>query len=116
MTNEKQQRKLIEAVGNYLAEHLEQNCPVTILFRPYNLNFDVYGTKNIGTMQLRFKAYDEVSLRLGVFRDGTDRLYSNFLPSSNTEDMIRYLRNPASHQEWLEQIAHLSDSVDNYWD
>lgn len=116
MTNAEKQNKVAEALGKYLAEYLEKNSPVTIAFKPYSLRFDVYGTQNEGMMKLAYNAPGEVRLQLGIYRKGTDRLYSNFLPVAAQEEMILYLRDPASHQEWLEQIKHLSDSVDDYWD
>ena len=54
-------------------------------------------------------------LQLGVYRKGSNRLYSNFMPAAAAEEMIRYLRDPASHAQWLEQIAQLSDRVDDDW-
>jgi len=56
-----------------------------------------------------------VRLQLGVYRKGSNRLYSNFMPAAAAEEMIRYLRDPASHAQWLEQIAQLSDRVDDDW-
>lgn len=116
MTNMERQKKVAEALGEYLAEHLEKNIPLTIAFRPFALRFDVYGTENEGTMKLAYSGPGQVRLQLGIYRKGTDRLYSHFMPARSAEDMIRYLKDPATHQEWLEQIQHLSDSVDDYWD
>ena len=116
MTNAKKKNHLMEVVGNALAEHLEKNRPVTAAFSPFRVRFPVIGTENEGMMQLTYKAPGEVRLQLGVYRRGTDRLYSNFMPAAAVEEMIRWLRDPATHQEWLEQIQHLSDSVDDYWD
>ena len=115
MTNVEKQKKVAEGMGDYLAQHIQKNLPITIGFKPYGLNFDVYGTKNKGTMQLTHRVNGVLGLQLGIFRKGTDRLYSNYLPSAPAEEMIRYLNDPASHQEWLTQIKHLSDSVDDFW-
>ena len=54
MTNAEKQKKVAEGMGDYLAQHIQKNLPITIGFKPYGLNFDVYGTKNKGTMQLTF--------------------------------------------------------------
>ena len=116
MTNEEKQQKVAQTLGDYLAEQLENNLPVTIAFKPCGLRFDVYGTENEGMMNLKYNAPGEVRLQLGIYRKGTDRLYSNFLPAKSAEDMIFYLKAPATHKEWLEQIKHLSDCVDDYWD
>lgn len=116
MKNEEKKRKLMAVLGNALAEHLEKNGPVTAAFTPFWVRFPVSGTKNEGMMQLTYKAPGELRLQLGVYRKGSNRLYSNYLPDAAAEEMIRCLRDPATHRVWLEQIAHLSDSVDDYWD
>jgi hypothetical protein len=116
MTNAEKKNHLMEVVGNALAEHLEKNNPVTAAFDPFLVRFPVIDTGNIGTMKLTYDAPGKVRSQLGVYRRGTDRLYSNFMPAAAVEEMIRWLRDPATHQEWLEQIQHLSDSVDDYWD
>ena len=116
MTNAQKQRMVAERVGGFLADHLEKSGPVTAAFQPYGLRFDVYGTENEGLMQLRFHAPGMLGLQLGIYRQGTDRLHSHFMPVRSKEEMIRYLRDPASHRQWLEEIAQLSDRVDEYWD
>lgn len=116
MTYAEQQQIVTRSLGDYLAEHLENHLPVTIAFRPYSLGFEVYGTKNKGVMRLSYRDANRLSLQLGIYRQGTDRLFSNFLPSAGAEEMLRYLRDPASHQEWLEAIAHLSEKADDFWD
>ena len=116
MTSEEKKQNLVKVLGNALAEHLEQNGPVTTTFKPFYVQFPVIDTNNEGRMQLTYSAPGQVRLQLGIYRKGTDRLYSNFMPARTAEEMIRYLRDPAAHQEWLEQIAHLSEKVDEYWD
>ena len=116
MTNEEKKQNLVQVLGNALAEHLEKNSPVTAAFTPFYVQFPVINTQNEGRLQLTYQGPGLVRLQLGVYRKGTNRLYSHFMSSSTTEEMIRYLRNPASHEAWLDQIGHLSDSVDDYWD
>jgi len=116
MTNEEKKHNLVKVLGNALAERLVKNSPITAAFTPYCVQFPVIGTKNEGRLQLTYQAPGQVRLQLAVYRKGTNRLYSNFMPAATAEEMIRYLRDPATHLEWLEQIAHLSDSVDDYWD
>ena len=116
MTNEEKKRNLVNMLGNALAEHLEKKSPVTAAFTPFYVQFPVIDTENMGRLQLTYNAPGEVRLQLGIYRNGTDRLYSNFMPAKCAEEMIRYLRDPATHQEWLEQIEHLSEKVDDYWD
>ena len=120
MTDQEKQRKLVEALGDYIARHVEENCPVTRGFQPYGLTIEVCGTKNLAMLKVDRDAvqHDSLQLRLqlGVVRKGTDRLYSNFMPAADAQETVRILRDPASHTQWLEQIKHLSDSVDDFWD
>ena len=116
MTNEEKRNKIMSILGNYLVEHLEKNRPVTSDFRPCGFRFEVYGTENEGTIQLTYHAPDTLLLRIGVYRTGTDRLYSNFLPCLSTEEMLRYLRDPDTHRDWLERVMGLSKKVDDFWD
>lgn len=116
MTKEEKKQNLVKVLGNALADRLEEKSPVTAAFTPYCVQFPVIDTKNEGRLQLTYQAPGQVRLQLSVYRKGTNRLYSNIMPASAAGEMIRYLRDPASHRKWLEQIQHLSDSVDDYWD
>jgi len=120
MTNLEMQRKLMEALGDYIARYVEENSPVTRGFQPYSLSIEVCGTENLAMLRVaRDAARDDslqLRLQLGVVRKGTDRLYSYFMFAADAQETVRILRDPASHAEWLEQIKHLSDSVDDYWD
>jgi len=120
MTKQEKQRKLMEALGDYIARYVEENSPVTRGFQPYSLSIEVCGTENLAMLRVaRDAARDDslqLRLQLGVVRKGTDRLYSNFMFAADAQETVRILRDPASHAEWLEQIKHLSDSVDDYWD
>ncbi len=120
MTNQEKQHKLVEALGDYIARYVEENSPVTRGFQPYGLSIEVCGTKNLAMLRVsRDAARDgslQLRLQLGVVRKGTDRLYSNFMPAADAQETVRILRDPATHEQWLEQIKHLSDSVDDYWD
>ena len=120
MTNQEKQHKLMEALGDYIARYVEENSPVTRGFQPYALTIEVCGTENLAMLKVSRDAAQRDSLllrlQLGVARKGTDRLYSNFMPAADAQETVRILRDPASHAQWLEQITHLSDSVDDYWD
>lgn len=41
MTNQEKQRKLVEALGDYIARYVEENRPITLAFRPYGLTIEV---------------------------------------------------------------------------
>lgn len=120
MTNQEKQRKLVEALGDYIARYVEENSPVTRGFRPYGLTIEVCGTENLAMLKVARDAAQRDSLQLrlelGVVRQGTDRLYSKFMSAADAQETVRTLRDSAVHEQWIEQIKHLSNSVDDYWD
>lgn len=114
--DEMKMQELMETVGEVMAEYIEANVPPSAVFKTQGFRFDVYGTRNEGILQVSYKGPGECSLRLGVYRAGTDRLFSNFLPSGSNEELVRYLKDPASHAEWLKLVKGLSDKADDFWD
>ena len=116
MINEEKQIILNGMLGNRMAEQLEKNLPLTAAFRSYSIKFEICGTINQGLMKLEYHSPGKVYGQMGVFRKGTDRMYSNFIPTATAEEMILYLRDPATHTQWLEQTKDLSDRVDDFWD
>lgn len=120
MTDQEKQQKLVEVLGDYVARYVEENSPVIRGFQPYGLTIEVCGTKNLAMLKVSRDAAQrdslQLRLQLSVVREGTDRLYSNFMPAADAKETVQILRNPAFHAQWLEQIKHLSDSVDDYWD
>ena len=120
MIYHEKQCKLMEALGDYIARYVEKNSPVTCGFQPYGLSIEVCGTENLAMLRVARDAAQpdslQLRLQLGVFRRGTDRLYSNFMPAADAQETVRILRDPATHVRWLEQINRLSASVDDFWD
>ena len=115
LTNQEKQRLVMERLAEELVKGLRTRIPEKGIFKPYGFRFDVYGTKNVGMMQVEYKSGADRILKLGVLREGTDRLYSNFLPSGTNQDLIAYLENPDNLSDWLTSIQHLSDTVDAYY-
>lgn len=116
MLSKEKMLTVLGAVGNYLADYVEQNSPVTSSFRKEIVRFDFGDSENLGVMTIAYEDPEQLRLTLGVFRKGTDRLYSNFLPKAGVEETVRRLRDPASHEEWAGLVIHLSESVDDFWD
>ena len=111
---------MMEKMGDYLARYVETSSPVTLDFQPKTLYFEIDDTENFGKLTVARNVAEDNSLQLrlqlGALRKGTDRLYSSFLPATDAKEMIRQLRDPATHGRWMEQIRQFSDSVDDYWD
>ena len=114
--NKEKLLKLMGILGDHLAEHIIQNSPVKIGFQTYAVRFQIENSENMGLMKLSYQHPGQLRLQLGVVRVGTDRLYSNFFPCKNEEEMLRYLKDSAAHAEWAQQTIHLSESVNDYWD
>ena len=90
MTDQKKQLKLVEALGDYIARYVEENSPVTRTFRPYSLSINICGTRNLAILKVSLDgAHPEtlqLRLQLGVVRQGTDRLYSNFMSAADAAE------------------------------
>lgn len=120
MTNQEKQRMYVEKLGEHMVRYVEENSPVTREFQPHSLYMDVCGTQNLAIMKISRDILQpdsqQLRLQLGVLRTGTDRFYFNFLSAADAQETVRILRDPASHEQWLEQIRELSDKVDDFWD
>ena len=111
---------MMEKMGDYLAHYVETSSPVTLDFQPKTIYFEIDDTENYGILTVARNVAEDNSLQLrlqlGALRKGTDRLYSNLLPATDAQEMIRQLRDPVAHTRWMGLIRQLSDSVDDYWD
>ena len=116
LTNQEKQTIVMKRVAEELVKGLRTQVPEKGIFQPYGFHFDIFGTKNQGMMQVEYKSGADRMLKLGVFRKGTDRLYSHFLPRGTNQELIAYLEDPNSLTDWLDSIKHLSDTVDDNWD
>ena len=86
---------------------------------PYSRENKKSGPENYARIVVSRSCGDEVSLQIGVYRGGTDRMYSNFLfEAGKTQDEIKaWLKNTdASIPVILKCATALSDSVDDDWD
>lgn len=111
---------MMEKMGDYLAHYVETSSPVTLDFQPKTIYFEIDDTENYGILTVARNVAEDNSLQLrlqlGALRKGTDRIYSNLLPATDAQEMIRQLRDPVAHTRWMGLIRQLSDSVDDYWD
>ena len=117
MTNEEKQRMVTEKMGEVIAHYVEQNSPVTPGFKTFYVTAEVFGTKNKAALWVMRDELQEgkLRLRLGVVREGTDRVTSHFLPAEDPDELLKTLQDSAAHQDWMEQIKELSKSVDAFW-
>ena len=109
-------------MANHIADELEK--PIEKYGKkgvrfPYSRENQKSAPTNYAQLVVSRNSGDEVSLQIGVCREGTDRLYSNFLfEAGKTQDEIKaWLKNTdVCIPVILNCAKELSDSVDEYWD
>lgn len=114
--------KLAEKVANHIADELEK--PIEKYGKkgvrfPYSRENQKSAPTNYAQLVVSRNSGDDVSLQIGMCREGTDRLYSNFLfEAGKTQDEIKaWLKNTdVCIPVILNCAKELSDSVDEYWD
>ena len=80
--------------------------------------FPVPGTSNLAFLEIEHFSTapaEERTLTIGVLRNGTDRLYSNYMYTGNKTQMLSYLSENDRRDEFVSSIKDLSNSVDKYW-
>ena len=114
--------KLAEKVANHIADELEK--PIEKYGKkgvrfPYSRENQKSAPTNYAQLVVSRNSGDDVSLQIGMCREGTDRLYSNFLfEAGKTQDEIKaWLKNTdVCIPVILNCAKELSYSVDEYWD
>lgn len=108
--------------ANYVAKELEQpiekNDSKGVGFR-YRGENQVLEPPKLAQLDVSRYSGDEVHLRIGVRREGTDRLISYYLSEAGTtQDEIKaWLKNTDACVPIIASYARdLSDRVDDYWD
>ena len=91
MTNQEKQRKLVEALGDYIARYVEENSPVTRGFQPYSLTIEVCGTENLAMLKVARDAARDDSLRLRRSWEWCVRVPIGSIPTSCPPPMPRRL-------------------------
>ena len=91
MTNLEKQQKLVEALGDYIAQYVEENSPVTLAFRPYGLTIEVCGTENLAMLKVSRDAARADSLQLRLQLGWCARAPIGSIPTSCPLQMPRRL-------------------------
>lgn len=114
--------KVAGTVANCVAEKLdepiEKNGRKGMRF-PYFRENKKSDSANFAQLIVNGNGDDQVVLEIGVYRGGTDRLYSNFLvEAGETQDEVKaWLKNSdICIPVILNCVGELSDRVDDYWD
>ena len=115
LTKEEKQLLIFNRLAEELIKGLQTKIPKSSAFPPFGFGFDIIDSSNHGLMRIEYYREDQRMLRLGVYRKGTDRLYSNYLKTGTNEALITYLQDSCRIPEWLEAMNHLSAKVDDYF-
>ncbi|MBR3975731.1 MAG: hypothetical protein IKJ88_07730 [Clostridia bacterium] len=114
ITNEEITKALIDKSLEVIINQLpEKTFPSGIIY-PYFVAFDIPATKNEAFLKIE-RTGSNVSLRVHVLRQGTDRSYSNFIYTCSDSELEGYLKNDVDRDELYKSVMHLSESADEYW-
>lgn len=118
MTDAEKTRALIEKSAGLLAQRIRDDVPETGKFKTYFYTFDIPGTQNEGYLSVEYwepRGPEQRGVRLGAFRSGTNMLVSYYMKVGTNAELIAYLEDPETPEDWCAQIRKLSDSVDDRW-
>lgn len=116
--NQKQVLFYIEKGRKLLLEKLEESLAAGEKPKTLRIWFDMPGTENKGQMifYAPSRAGERFAAQVGVVREDTDRLYSNYMILGDVQEVLAYLRREDIADSWLEALCQLSDKVDDFWD
>lgn len=114
ITNEEITKALIDKSLEVIINQLPEKTFPSGVIRPYFVTFDIPKTKNEAFLRIE-RSGGDVSLRVHVIRQGTDRSYSNFIHSCSDAELENYLKNEVDRDGIYKSVIHLSESVDEYW-
>lgn len=79
--------------------------------------FAISGTENVGVLDLKDSRYPvgEWTARIGVVRNGTDWMVSNYLWTGSRDEVVSQMLAEAGQKEILDAVLALSDRVDQHW-
>ena len=107
--------KGIEYFKNALVELVSSTGRI----RPFRMRFHIPGTENKGFFIVESAeagSPDDRYLQIGVCRDGTDRLTSNYLSRGTNQELIDYLSRAHLTEALANAFSLLSEKTDDYWD
>lgn len=109
---------LIEKGKNILHQRAEREVPENGKFIRVFVAFDIPETQNEALMIVEPDAIDpKINRRfsIGVHRQNSDRLTSNYIFKGSKKEILDYLKNNDNQSELFKIILDLSKSVDDYY-
>ena len=98
-------KKLIELTLNHLKTDLEKKVFPAEKFFEYENHIVLFSLKEID---------DILALSVGVNKEGTDLMFSNFLSNGNTEDIKSYLDKTDTVDNIQKTLSELILKTENY--
>ena len=77
---------------------------------PLRIGLTISGVDNQGILELSKRG--EWLVTIGVYRRGTDKLYSHYLCQGDKDKVLAYLRDESSREELYNSLQELSDRID----
>lgn len=105
---------------NYLKENIERTVPENGEFskRAAAVAFKIEGTQNFAKLSVEHSPTNPKNERvvlLSVFRQGSDKLFSNYILDGTKKDIVEYFKNDKLSEQVYETAQGLSDKVDKHY-
>lgn len=113
-TDEEKFEKLTEFTIKEICARVEKEVPKEGHFPGIGQFFSLPGTENLVQIQVIHPSTApswERCVRLGVYREGGDRLHEIFLKTGTKEEVLHYLGREGLTKEWMDDIRRLSERV-----
>lgn len=118
LSNDEKTNLLIEKSRDILYQRAEREVPENGKFIRVFVAFDIPETQNEALMIVEPDAIDpKINRRfsIGVHRQNSDRLTSNYIFKGSKKEILDYLKNNDNQSELYKIVTDLSKSVDDYY-
>lgn len=113
LTYEEKLQRLYKAVAEHLSKEIRAKMPETGSFRKIfvTANYDKSGLRGMVSAEPSYQGDDMRVICVGAFRNGEDRIVSNYLFTGTKEAVLAWLESLAGVQEIIEAYAQLEKKV-----
>ena len=111
--NEKKLQSLFAAVTEHLSDSVRDRVPETGSFRKVSVGGHCKGSlyRSVLSVEESYKCETLRWVTLGVYREGEDRVISNYLFKGTRQEVLGWLEDPANLSVLAEACAHLEEAV-----
>ncbi len=118
LSDDEKTNLLIEKSRDILYQRAEREVPENGKFRKIFVAFDIPQTQNEALITIEHDAIDPKTnrrLSVGVHRQNSDRITSNYIFKGPKKEVLDYLKNNDNQNELYKIVTDLSKSVDDYY-